>query len=136
MSASLYVSCQRAVLPTRDAWQAALKAAKFDLLLGEVQWSKQTGFLGAKFRSRPTGFEMIVEDAKPVAKALGIKLPAEHDVVVSFAFGSDMDECHAATAASACLAKCTKGVYFDEYSDEQLDGDTAISIAQDSIEAD
>ena len=103
MSATLYVSCKKASLPTRDQWQAAIKAAGFDLEIKPFEWRTQSGFMPVKYKKSPTGFEVMVEDAKPVAKQLGIKLPDENDVVVSFVFGSDPEECDAATCASAAL---------------------------------
>ncbi|HMN41235.1 MAG TPA: hypothetical protein PKE29_10345 [Phycisphaerales bacterium] len=136
MSATLYVSCKKSSLPTRAQWQAAIKKAGFDLVLGDFDWATQSGYLNAKYKGAKSGFECMVEDAKPVAKQLGVKLPEGNDVVVSFVFGSDVAESHAATAASAALAECVGGAYFDEYSDELLDGATAVNIAQDSIEAD
>ena len=136
MSVTLYVSCKKSALPTREAWQAAIKKAGFDLVLDAFEWKSQSGFLGARYKGEKSGFECMVEDAKPVAKQLGVKLPEGNDVVVSFIFGSDVTESHAATAASAVLAECVQGAYFDEYSDELLDGATAINIAHDSIEAD
>ena len=136
MSVTLYVSCKKSSLPTRDQWQAAITKAGFDLVLNPFEWKSQSGFLGAKYKGEKSGFECMAEDAKPVAKQLGMKLPDGNDVVVSFVFGSDVTESHAATAASAVLAQCAQGAYFDEYSDELLDGATAINIAHDSIEAD
>ena len=136
MSATLYVSCKKASLPTRDQWQAAIKAAGFDLEIKPFEWRTQSGFMPVKYKKSPTGFEVMVEDAKPVAKQLGITLPVENDVVVSFVFGSDPEECDAATCASAALAQCVGGAYFDEYSDDLLDGETAVSIAHDSLQAD
>jgi hypothetical protein len=136
MSATLYVSCKKSALPTRAAWQASIKKAGFDLVLDNFEWKTQSGFLPAKYKGEASGFECMVEDARPVAKQLGVKLPEGNDVVVSFVFGSDVSEAQAATAASAALAECVGGKYFDEYSDELLDGATAVNIAQDSIEAD
>jgi hypothetical protein len=136
MSATLYVSCRKASLPTRDQWQAAIREAGFDLELKPFDWRTQSGFMAVKYKKESTGFELMVEDAKPVARQLGIKLPDGNDVVVSFGFGSDPEECDAATCASAALAKCAGGSYFDEYSDDLLDGDTAVSIAHDSLQAD
>jgi hypothetical protein len=136
MSATLYVSCKKSSLPSRDQWQAAIKAAGFDLELKPFEWRTQSGPLPVVYKKSSTSFEMMVEDAKPVAKQLGIKLPDANDVVVSFVFGSDPEECDAATCASAALAKCVGGSYFDEYSDDLLDGATAVSIAHDSLQAD
>jgi hypothetical protein len=136
MSVTLYVSCKKSSLPTREKWQTAIKKAGFDLVLDNFDWRTQSGYLPAKYRGEKSGFECMVEDAKPVARQLGVKLPEDNDVVVSFIFGSDVAESHAATAASAVLAECVGGAYFDEYSDELLDGATAINIAHDSIEAD
>ena len=98
MSVTLYVSCKKSALPTREAWQAALKKAGFDLVLDAFEWKSQSGFLGARYKGEKSGFECMVEDAKPVAKQLGVKLPEGNDVVVSFIFGSDVNESHAATA--------------------------------------
>lgn len=133
MSVTLYVSCPKSALPTRDRWQAAIEAADFDVVLDDFNWRTHSGFLPASYQGRSSGFEIMVEDARPVARQLGIKLPEGSDVVVSFSFGSDSDESNAATCASAALAKCVGGVYFDEYSDEMLDGDTAVNIARDSL---
>lgn len=136
MSVTLYVSCKKSALPTRDKWQAAIKKAGFDVVLDGFDWQTHRGLLPVAYRGERSGFEMMVEDAKPLAKQLGLKLPDGNDIVVSFEFGSDMDECHSATAASAALAECVGGVYFDEYSDEMLDGAAAVNIARDSIEND
>jgi len=136
MSVTLYVSCKKSSLPTRAKWQSAIEKAGFDLVLDDFDWPSQSGYLPARYRGEESGFECMVEDARPVAKQLGVKLPESNDVVVSFIFGSDVTESHAATAASAVLAECVGGAYFDEYSDEILDGATAINIAKDSIEAD
>lgn len=137
MSLSLYVSCRKTDLPSWSKWQESISAAGFDLALNQFDWrSHSGGFLPAKFRGRASGFELMLEDAKPVARQLGLKLPAGHDVAVSFTVGTDDEEMAAATCASAALAQCTGGVYFDEFSDELLDGLTAVKVAQDSARAD
>ena len=134
MSATLYVSCRKSALPTREKWQQAIDAAGFDVQLSEFEWRSQQGSLPVKARRRKTAFELWVEDAAPVAKQLGMTLPAGDDIVVSFVFGPEDEEAYAATGASAAFAACVNGSYFDEYSRDLLDGPTAISIAHDSLE--
>lgn len=136
MSVTLYVSCKKASLPSRQKWQEAIKSAGFDLVLDNFDWRTHSGFLPVTFNGERSGFELLVEDAKPLARQLQVTLPAANDVVVSFGFGSDKAEGDAAACASASLAQCVGGLYFDEYSDDLLDGETAIHIAQDSIAAD
>lgn len=136
MSVTLYVSCKKSALPTRQKWQDAIKAAGFDLVLDQFDWRTHAGFLPVSFMGERSGFELWVEDAKPLARDLHVTLPPENDVVVSFVFGGDKSEADAAACASAALARCIGGLYFDEFSDDLLDGETAVNVAQDSITAD
>ncbi|MFN7020072.1 MAG: hypothetical protein ACK4WH_01930 [Phycisphaerales bacterium] len=136
MSVTLYVSCTKSGLPSRRQWQSAIDAAGFDLVLDEFEWKSQSGFLGATFCGVKTGFELWVEDAKPLARQLHVSLPRDNDVIVSFVFGADKAGGDAAACASAALARCACGLYFDEFSDDLLDGETAVHVAQDSMKAD
>lgn len=136
MSVTHNVSCTKSGLPKRRQWLSAIRSAGSDLPPDEVENKSQSGFLAATFGGVRTGFELWVEDAKPLARRLQLGIPEYEDVSVSFGFGADKPQHDAAACAPAALARCMGGPCFDEFSDDLLDGPTAVHVAQDSIKAD
>ena len=130
MGSAIKVFLQRSRLPTVEAWNAAIKAAGFDLVLDLADLREDDGYLPATWEGAESGFEWYLA---PVAD-LEVAPPgdtASADVEASLCFTSQAAEDVVSCVAGAVLAKMSDGFYWDPETEPQMHrGDAAILAAQ------
>jgi len=113
MSYGIYITSSPDRLPETSRWNAAIRAAGFDLELDSVDWANQTGFLPVRLLGVRTGFELANEQPR----------------IAAYLHSSGF-ELAAATVALAVLQSITGGQYSDD--DEQsLSAEVHVAQARD-----
>jgi hypothetical protein len=128
MAGVIKVFCKRSQLPAVDAWNEALKAHKFNLVLYAFDLRADDCYRPAMWEGNESGFEWYLSndlsDAPPEV------LPFA-DVEASLCFTSRAAEDVVSCVAAAALAKITGGFYWDPETEEQThQGDAAIAAAR------
>ena len=113
MSISIEVRFATVKLPTPVDWQAAIHVEGFDLELDcDFDPKTHTGFLPARYRGDPAGFEYYCD-------------PLNEDATVSLKWGGNLREAASGIIAAACLCKLTSGQLLDPQADEVI---SALSV--------
>jgi hypothetical protein len=118
MSIEQHAFMQKAKVPSRDEWQAAVDRLGFDLQIDPgLRPFEDSGFLPCKLSGRDSGFEIYYEaadellDQRPALKG---KLGGRN-FAISFRWGGDWAECACVCIASAALAASFDAVvYYDD----------------------
>src|SRR5262245_9139404 len=117
-------------LPTISQWQAALDRAGVGVVLDDVgDLREHTGYLPAKHRDHPSGFEWYYG---PLADNFGGDPPeglGDREHVINFVTHSDTRERFCAMVIGAGLASIANGLLFDEESGGTIDPATALAQA-------
>jgi hypothetical protein len=117
-------------LPSVAQWQRGLDDAKTSIALDAIaDLRSHTGYLPAKYKGEPSGFEWYYG---PVADVFG-QPPQEigdRSHAIDFVTHSDMRELICGMLAGAILAKISDGIVFDEESGSFIDGNAALEIAR------
>jgi len=135
MSVSVSVFLKAARLPTPVDWQAAIRAAGFEVEL-DTDFEPRTfsGFLPATYRGRSAGFEYSLDPITTGAADLGserrIAAAAGHDRCITLVTHSNMAEAISAAVAAGALAALADGVLFDDESDEAHPASAATAWAR------
>lgn len=119
---------ERALVPNRDALQAAIDALGFDCKVdGSYIPFKSEGFLPCVLNGKGSGFEIYFEPATEVLQSFPhlAGTVKSRDSAITFRWGGDMVECACVVIVSAALAKSFDAIvhYQDDdmlYSTEQL----------------
>ena len=130
MGSAIKVFLQKSRLPTVEAWNAAIKAAGFDLVLDPADLREDDGYLPATWEGEDSGFEWYLAPLADLEVAPpGDTTPA--DVQALLCFTSQAAEDVVSCVAAAVLAKLTDGFYWDAETEPQMHrGDAAIGAAQ------
>ncbi|KRG63764.1 hypothetical protein ABB26_11205 [Stenotrophomonas humi] len=130
MSYDLIVYLKRNVMPSPEAWRAAIVEAGFPVALdSEFDMDTFSGFLPCPVRGEISGFEYYAsnvssEDVEEMQLAPGT------DFSVQFCIGSRPLELVSAIAASSVLAAMTGGSLDDPQTGESVLADSAIGWAR------
>lgn len=105
MANEQYAFLSRGNVPSRDAWQAAIDEAGFDLQLDpKMRPFEDSGFSPCKLEGRDSGCEIDYNGSRELLESFR-ELVGGHDYCISFRWGGDMSECACAMIASYALAK-------------------------------
>lgn len=121
MSIELHIFLPDSPALTVQAWQGAVEAAAFPMILDEeIDLASHSGFLPARYDGKQTGFEFYVDPASDILAAYPhvAAQVGPRTKCATFRWGGDLLEMCAALSAAASLAKLTKGLYF--YPDDDL----------------
>jgi len=112
LSIELHIFLPDSPAPTVQAWQSAIEAAAFPLVLdAERDIASHRGFLPVKYNGKQTGFEILLETPLRTYSSLTHTSP-QRTRCATFRWGGDLLEMCAALSAAASLAKLTNGLYF------------------------
>ena len=132
MSMEIYAFSDRR-LDSMAAWQAAINAEEFDLVLDQQRPFEQLrGYLPAHRGERLAGFECDHFDPSEIIEdSPDIDFGRRWAHVLAFRFGGDFFELWGAYAAAAAYARATGGIVFDGESGDILTPEAAVSMARD-----
>jgi hypothetical protein len=123
-------------LASIDEWQQAIEREAFPLRLSvETPFSNVNGFLPAKLRDQPTGFECDHWDAGSlITHYVDVDFGRNWNFALAFRWrGSDVDEMQAAWMAGAAYARATDGGVFDLESGQVMMPSAAAQICSDIV---
>ena len=104
-------------IPDRDAWQAAITKAGFDLTLDpEFVPATNVGYVPVRYGAVDAAFEVEFSSAADGIggySQLGGLLPADLPLAANFTWAPDDLESRSAAIAAACLAELTGGMFYD-----------------------
>jgi hypothetical protein len=130
MSVNSFFFVRDEKLPTVSQWQAALDGAGVGIVLEDIgDLRKHTGYLPARFRGQPSGFEWSYG---PLAENFGGDAPdglngRKH--VINCVTHSDMTELLCGLVACSVLSQVADGVFLDEESGSVVTADQALQMA-------
>jgi hypothetical protein len=137
MGAAVQVFFRNSALPTVDAWNAAIKAEGFDLVLDTFDLREDSGYLPALLKGEETGFEWYlspVSDAEELESEQQRPDLGDCDTKAALCFTSYADEDVAASIAGAVLVKMIGGFYWDPETDDRFfHGREAIPVARKAV---
>jgi hypothetical protein len=117
MSVETFYFVRDAKLPTVSQWQAALDQAGVGIVLDDVgDLRKHTGYLPARHRDHPSGFEWFYG---PLADNFASDPPdglGDRSHVIDLVTHGDTRELFCAMVSGAVLARIADGLLFDEES--------------------
>lgn len=138
MSYELQAIVPRDRLPTREVWQAAIRAEKFDVVLHEtLDWKTTSGFFPCRYDGKDAGFEIyrsVREEILHNYPALEKKM-AKEDVAIIFILRGDAHEAASAVIACAVLVKMLSGFWFDPQSGEIVEFKDVVNKARRDVAA-
>jgi hypothetical protein len=130
MGSAIKVFLQKSRLPTVEAWNAAIRAAGFNLVLDQFDLREDDCYRPAIWEGEESGFEWYLASVA----GLEVAPPGDTgsaDVEASLCFTSQAAEDVVSCIAAAVLAKMTDGFYWDAETEVQMHrGDAAILAAQ------
>ena len=104
MSNEQFAFMNRATVPSREAWQAAINGSGFDLQLDPaLRPFEDSGFSPCKLDGRDSGFEIYYDGSQELLDSFE-ELVGDHDYCISFRWGGDMSEYACVMIASYALA--------------------------------
>jgi len=134
MGAAIQVFLQAANLPTVDAWNAAIKAEGFDMVLDPFDLRIDDGYRPAILSGEESGFEWYLSDVARLEELPKFPFKAhigDCDLQALLCFTSYAHEDVTSSIAGAVLAKLSGGYYWDPETDNRfLRGDDAIAAAR------
>lgn len=105
MANAQYVFIDKAKVPTRESWQAAINECGFDLQLDpEMKPMEDSAFSPCTLWGKESGVEIYYEGDPQSMNEL-CSISQGRDYCISFRWGGAMDECACAMIASYALAK-------------------------------
>jgi hypothetical protein len=117
-------------LPTISEWQSALDRAGVDIVLEDVgDLRKHTGYLPARYRGQPSGFEWLYG---PLAENFGGDAPDGLNGrvhVINCVTHSDMTELVCGLVACSVLSQVADGLFLDDESGGIVSADQALKMA-------
>jgi len=118
-------------------WQAAINAEELPLILSDERpLDKINGFVPARLRGQPTGFECSYW---PAAKFMGdismVDFGHAWKHVLAFRWSANFNELRAAWIAASVYARATDGIMFDDQEGKIRDAAEAVRTAQREYEA-
>lgn len=137
MSAAILVFLKNATLPTVDAWNAAIKAHGFPLVLDPFDPRTDSCYRPALLQDRESGFEWYLSPLAERTEERGFPIKAhvgDCDLEADLSYSTQADENVAACVAGAVLAAMTGGFYLDpEYGHNILNGEQALAVARKTV---
>ena len=135
MAVDIFVFLDDSKIPTPAEWQRAIDEAEFDLELNpKFSPRDHSGYLPARLREADTGFEYLFESVEDSHGDLPPQI-GDRETVAHFVLHGDQFEQLAALCAAAALAKSADGLMRDDATDAYVDGDAAVAIARQELEA-
>jgi hypothetical protein len=114
MSIENVVILRREVIPSPEAWQAAIRAADFDMEIDtDFQWDEFDGFLPCTYKDKNAGFELFLDELDLDGLGLSdeeIAQIGDRDHVVVLVTHSDFRELMTSMIAAAVLCSMTDGL--------------------------
>lgn len=105
MSDELFAFIDKAKVPSRGAWQAAITESGFDLQLDpDMKPMEDSAYSPCMLLGSPSGVEIYYEGDAAFLSDFA-SLHQGRDYCISFRWGGAMDECACASIASYILAK-------------------------------
>jgi hypothetical protein len=105
MANELLAFIDKAKVPSKEAWQAAIDECGFDLQLDpEMKPMEESAFSPATLMGKPSGVEIYYEGDPEFLNGFS-SIRQGRDYCVTFRWGGDMSECACASIASYALAK-------------------------------
>jgi len=121
-------------MPSVEAWNAAIKAEGFDVVLDPFDPSTDDCYRPALLKSEESGFEWYLSDVTTISEVPGYPFKAfigDSDVRAELCFTSYANEDVVSAIAGALLAKLSGGYYWDPETDTRfLRNDEAVSAAR------
>jgi len=127
-----------AAIPDVAAWQRAITAAGFNIVLDSaLNTTDHVGFVPVRFAGIDSGFEYDIFPIADITEAYPSYASqfGNRRFSANFRWGGDLTEMSCVLAASAALAKLTNGICFDPQEGVCLTGDQAIAQAKAEIAA-
>jgi hypothetical protein len=121
MSLEMNVFLEKARIPDRSSWQAAVSSLGLPFELNpELDPLHDRGFSPSKLNGLDSGFEIYSESAKSVIENQPqlAEILDSRDWCISFRWGGNLSECACVLAASAGLVKLCDAVAY--YPDDDL----------------
>jgi hypothetical protein len=118
-------------------WQAAINAEGFPLTLSDERpIDKVNGFLPARLRGQPTGFECSHWPAAEFMRDMStIDFGHAWTHVLALRWRADFDELRAAWIAGSAYARATSGITFDDQEGKIRNATAAVETARREYEA-
>lgn len=138
MSIELHIFLSESPVPTIKAWQDAIDAALFPLVLNaDIDLRSHRGFLAAKYNGKETGFEFYLDAASDIIATYPhiAANTGPRTICATFRWGGDLLEMCAALSAAASLAKLTNGLYFYPDDDIIYDADEALIATRNDLKS-
>ncbi len=123
-------------IPSPQEVQRVVSDLGFDLRIADLNaaFDSASGFRPMTFGPTEgpveTGVEMYVGGAKAFARDNGVEVDPRFDRVVSFRWGSKMDECYSALAVCAAIAKAANGAIFADYQGSFVTAEEVVAEAE------
>jgi len=138
MSIELHIFLPESPVPTTKAWQDAIDAAAFPVVLNaDTDLPSHRGFLPAEYNGKKTGFEFYLDAASDIIATyphLAVKA-GPRTRCATFRWGGDLLEMCAALSAAASLAKLTNGLYFYPDDDIIYEADEALIATRNDLKS-
>ncbi len=118
-------------------WQDAIDAERFPLKLSdETPFEELDGFLPARLRGEPTGFECNHWSASEFMRNTpSVNFGHDWKYVLAFRWGGNFNELRSAWIAGAAYAHATDGIVFDDQEAKMRNAVEAVEAARVEYEA-
>jgi len=105
MANEQYAFIEKAKVPSREAWQAAIDECGFDFQLDpELKPFEDSGFMPCKLNGADAGVEIYYDGSAEFLSQFS-DIAQERDYCIAFRWGGSMIECASAMVACYALAK-------------------------------
>lgn len=118
-------------------WQLAIDVEKFPLVLSdEVSFDKIDGYLPARLRGQPTGFECGHWAAAQFMRDMSkVDFGRAWNNVLAIRWGANFNELRAAWIAGSAYARAADGIVFDDQEGKIRNAPEAVATARREYEA-
>ncbi|SEG65710.1 hypothetical protein SAMN05421819_4060 [Bryocella elongata] len=132
----IYVFLERSAMPTPAQWQTAITAAGFAVSLDtDFDPFTFTGFLPCQLNGHASGFEYYLHPKDQIAEEFTYLAPRvkPFDSVVTFVWGSSMEEMACVIMAASALAASTPSLLYAPEDDSAVEGASALGYAKEQL---